>query len=48
MQPLLNIEILVPSENKKDNRSIEQTMADIRAKKRQKLMDFSQDENSSQ
>lgn len=28
---------LVPSENKKDNRSIEQTMADIRAKKKQKL-----------
>ncbi|CAH0556754.1 unnamed protein product [Brassicogethes aeneus] len=27
----------VPSENKKDSRSIEQTMADIRAKKRQKL-----------
>ncbi|XP_018562649.1 sperm-associated antigen 7 [Anoplophora glabripennis] len=27
----------VPSENKKDIRSIEQTMADIRAKKRQKL-----------
>ncbi|KAJ8916273.1 hypothetical protein NQ315_016413 [Exocentrus adspersus] len=27
----------VPSENKKDVRSIEQTMADIRAKKRQKL-----------
>lgn len=27
----------VPSENKKDNRSIEQTMADIKAKKRQKL-----------
>ncbi|XP_023022432.1 sperm-associated antigen 7 [Leptinotarsa decemlineata] len=27
----------VPSENKKDMRSIEQTMADIRAKKRQKL-----------
>lgn len=29
--------ILVPSENKKDIRSIEQTMADIQAKKRLKL-----------
>lgn len=28
---------LVPSENKKDVRSIEQTMADIQAKKRLKL-----------
>lgn len=28
--------ILVPSENKKDVRSIEQTMADIQAKKKQK------------
>lgn len=27
----------VPSENKKDNRSIEQAMADIQAKKRQKI-----------
>lgn len=26
--------LLVPSENKKDQRSIEQTLADIRAKKR--------------
>lgn len=31
---LLKEFILVPSENKKDQRSIEQTLADIRAKKR--------------
>lgn len=30
--------IIVPSENKKDIRSIEQTMADIQAKKRLKTM----------
>ena len=31
----------VPSENKKDHRSIEQTLADIRAKKKQKVQDES-------
>lgn len=37
----------VPSENKKDNRSIEQTMADIRAKKRQKVSHDNMDESPS-
>lgn len=32
----LKISFLVPSANKKDQRSIEQTMADIQAKKKQK------------
>ncbi|RZF38574.1 hypothetical protein LSTR_LSTR010907 [Laodelphax striatellus] len=36
----------VPSENKKDVRSIEQTLADIKSKKRQKLEHQSQGENS--
>ncbi|XP_019867000.1 sperm-associated antigen 7 homolog [Aethina tumida] len=33
----------VPSKNKKDSRSIEQTMADIKAKKRQKLCENEED-----
>lgn len=34
---LFHILLLVPSENKKDLRSIEQTLADIREKKRMKM-----------
>jgi len=34
---LIIIFVLVPSENKKDSRSIEQTLADIQKKKRMKL-----------
>lgn len=33
----MNIFFSVPSENKKDVRSIEQTLADIQSKKRQKV-----------
>lgn len=37
--------ISVPSENKKDQRSIEQTLADIRAKKRKLEMTVKEPEN---
>lgn len=39
--------LLVPSENKKDLRSIEQTLADIREKKRMKMENESSQSQSS-
>lgn len=43
---LLSLSFVVPSEQKKDQRSIEQTLADIRAKKLKKSHQPAEDEKA--
>lgn len=45
---LLSLSFLVPSEQKKDQRSIEQTLADIRAKKLKKSHQAEEDEKAAE